>query len=116
MSLMGCRRRPEGLCPRTGAMELPPLEIGRPQEGHVQDVSLNQKLSVCLSVCLSLFDSVCECECLSLSSFVSYPSAVENLDCVMYTGFHSMGFAVCVSCHLTSTPPPVFSRSWQVGL
>ena len=109
---MGCRRRPEGLCPRTGAMELPPPEIGRPQEGHIQDVSLNLKLSVCLS----LFDSVCECECLSLSSFVSYPSVVEKLDCVMYTVFYSMGFAVCVWCHLISTPPPVLSRSWQVGL
>ena len=34
-----------GFSPRTGRMELPSPEIGRPQEGQVQDVSLNLKLS-----------------------------------------------------------------------
>lgn len=101
-----------GFSPRTGRMELPSPEIGRPQEGQVQDVSLNLKLSVCLC----LFDSVCECECLSLFSFVIYPSAVERLDCVMYTVFHNVDVAVSVWCHLTSTPSPLFSRNWQVGL
>lgn len=50
-----------GFSPRTGRMELPSPEIGRPQEGQVQDVSLNLKLSACLflTLCVSLTVFLC---------------------------------------------------------